>query len=217
MDDGTETNLSKLHSEETKYALFAEWTHSRNAFSASVGLRYEMFKMRYTDKLSQSILEDCTYNRLYPYVSWSYSGKVIKMGLSLSTKVKRQSYYLLRNSTEYLNRYEMEMGNPLLLPQYTTGLSYNAKYWKLTFAVDYQWVSDYIMSCNIVSQPDPLVSVSKPVIDNCQMLCRECNRRKGGKWGHRKTFITTEVYRIFSLWVAPQNSDIRHTYVWIKW
>jgi len=87
-----------------------------------------MFKMRYTDKLSQSILEDCTYNRLYPYVSWSYSGKVIKMGLSLSTKVKRQSYYLLRNSTEYLNRYEMEMGNPLLLPQYTTGLSYNAKY-----------------------------------------------------------------------------------------
>lgn len=114
-DDGTESNLSGLHSEEIKYALFAEGTRSWETFSASLGLRYEMFKMTYTDKQAQSVLEDRTYNRLYPYIS--YSGKDVKMGLALFIKVKRPSYYQLRNSTEYLNRYAMEMGNPLLLPQ----------------------------------------------------------------------------------------------------
>lgn len=163
MDDGAENNLYGLHSEENKYALFAEGTRSWEMFSASVGLRYEMFKMTYMDKQTQSVLENRTYNRLYPYISCSYSGKDIKMGLSLSTKVKRPSYYQLRNSTEYLNRYAMEMGNPMLLPQYTTGLSYTAKYRSLTFSMDYQWISDYIMSSNIVIQSDPLVSVSKPV------------------------------------------------------
>lgn len=162
-DDGTESNLSGLHSEEIKYALFAEGTRSWETFSASLGLRYEMFKMTYTDKQAQSVLEDRTYNRLYPYISYSYSGKNVKMGLALFIKVKRPSYYQLRNSTEYLNRYAMEMGDPLLLPQYTTGLSYTAKYRDLTFSMDYQWISDYIMSSNIITQSDPLVSVSKPV------------------------------------------------------
>lgn len=163
MDDEAEYTLSGLHSEETKYALFAEGAYNWKMFSASLGLRYEMFKMTYTDKLDQSVLEDRTYNRLYPYVACSYSGKEVKMGLSLSTKVKRPSYYQLRNSTEYLNRYALEMGNPMLLPQYTTGLSYTAKYRKLVFSMDYQWINDYIMSSNLVTQSDPLVSVSKPV------------------------------------------------------
>lgn len=162
-DEEQAYNLSGLHSEETKYAFFAEGGYGNKAFSARLGVRYEVFKMLYTDDLAHATLEDRTYNRFYPYVSCSYSGKDVRMGVSLSTKVRRPSYYQLRNSTEYLNRYTMSEGNPMLLPQYTTSLSYMAQYRGFTFSLDYEWVDDYMMSSNIVKQTEPLVSVSKPV------------------------------------------------------
>lgn len=162
-DETVEYNLSALRSKETKYAFFAEGGYSYKRFSARLGLRYEGFKMIYTDDLTHAVLEDRAYNRFYPYLSCSYSDKKIKMGISLSTKVRRPTYYQLRNSTDYLNRYSMEQGNPLLLPQYTTSLSYTAQYRTLTFFMDYQWIKDYIMSGNIVSRADPLLFLSKPV------------------------------------------------------
>ena len=84
------------------------------------------------------------------------------MGLSMTTKVKRPSYYELRNSEEYFNRYSIEAGNPWLLPQYTTDISYSLQWHQLRFSVDYQRIKDYIISTNIIQQAAPLVAMSKP-------------------------------------------------------
>lgn len=84
------------------------------------------------------------------------------MGLSMTTKVKRPSYYELRNSEEYFNRYSIEAGNPWLLPQYTTDISYSLQWHQLRFSVDYQRIKDYIISTNVIQQADPLVAMSKP-------------------------------------------------------
>lgn len=84
------------------------------------------------------------------------------MGISLSTKVRRPSYYELRNSEEYFNRYEIEAGNPLLLPQYTTDLSYSLQYKRFRFGMNYQWIKDYVMSNNLVLQGNPLIVKSQP-------------------------------------------------------
>ena len=65
------------------------------------------------------------HRHLYPYFSLSYPVGNVEMGLSMTTKVKRPSYYELRNSEEYFNRYSVEAGNPWLLPQYTTDISYS--------------------------------------------------------------------------------------------
>ncbi len=155
---------SSLHAEETKLAAFAGCDFSIDKLSAKVGLRFETFEMLYRDAISQDKLVDKTQRHLYPFFSLSYPLGNVEMGLSMTTKVKRPSYYELRNSEEYFNRYSVEAGNPWLLPQYTTDISYSLQWHQLRFSMDYQRVKDYIISTNIIRQEEPLVAVSK--LDN---------------------------------------------------
>ena len=153
---------SRLHAEESKFAMFAGCDFTIDKLSAQMGLRYETFDMQYRDAISQESLVDKTQHHLYPFFSLSLPVKNVEMGLSMSTKVKRPSYYELRNSEEYFNRYSIEAGNPWLLPQYTTDVSYSLQWHQLRFSVDYQRIKDYIISTNIIRQDNPLVAVSKP-------------------------------------------------------
>ena len=153
---------SRLHAEENKFAVFAGCNFSIAKLSAQLGLRYETFGMQYRDDVSQESLVDKTQHHLYPIFSFSLPIKDIEMGLSMTTKVKRPSYYELRNSEEYFNRYSIEAGNPWLLPQYTTDVSYSLQWRQLRFSVDYQRIEDYIISTNIIRQANPLMAVSRP-------------------------------------------------------
>ena len=153
---------SSLRAEEKKFAVFAGCNISIDKLSAQLGLRYEAFDMLYRDRISQESLVDKMQRHLYPFLSMSLPIKNVEMGLSMSTKVKRPSYYELRNSEEYFNRYSMEAGNPWLLPQYTTDVSYSLQWHQLRFSLDYQRVTDYIISTNIIRQENPLVALSKP-------------------------------------------------------
>ena len=153
---------SRLHAEENKFAVFAGCNFSIAKLSAQLGLRYETFGMQYRDDVSQESLVDKTQHHLYPFFSFSLPIKDIEMGLSMTTKVKRPSYYELRNSEEYFNRYSIEAGNPWLLPQYTTDVSYSLQWRQLRFSVDYQRIEDYIISTNIIRQANPLMAVSRP-------------------------------------------------------
>ena len=153
---------SRLYAEEKKFAVFAGCNISIAKLSAQLGLRYETFNMLYRDADTQESLVDKTQRHLYPFFSLSLPVKNVEMGLSMSTKVKRPSYYELRNSEEYFNRYSIEAGNPWLLPQYTTDVSYSLQWRQLRFSVDYQRITDYIISTNIVRQENPLIALSKP-------------------------------------------------------
>ena len=153
---------SRLHAEETKLAAFAGCNVSIAKLSAQLGMRFESFRMLYRDAISQNSLVDKTYRHFYPFFSLSLPVKNVEMGLSMTTKVKRPSYYELRNSEEYFNRYSIEAGNPWLLPQYTTDISYSLQWHQLRFSVDYQRIKDYIISTNIIQQAAPLVAMSKP-------------------------------------------------------
>ena len=161
LENAEPQSSSNLHAEETKVAAFAGSDFSINKLSAKVGVRFETFEMLYRDAVSQERLVDKTQRHLYPFFSLSYPMGNVEMGLSMTTKVKRPSYYELRNSEEYFNRYSIEAGNPWLLPQYTTDISYSLQWHQLRFSVDYQRVKDYIISTNIIRQEEPLVAVSK--------------------------------------------------------
>lgn len=162
LDDTAESTASSLTSKETKMAVFAEGEANMGKLSANIGTRYEIFKMSYYDDLNDLQLVDKSYSRFYPYVSMSLPVSDVRFGLSLTTKVQRPSYYQLRNSQEYFNRYEMEAGNPLLLPQYTTDLTYSTQYKSLRFSLSYQWIKDYIMTSNMIDAENPLHILSKP-------------------------------------------------------
>ena len=161
-ENGNPNTSSLLHAEESKLAVFAGCDFSVSKLSAHLGLRYETFGMQYRDAVSQENLVDRTQRHLYPFLSLSLPVKGVGMGLSMTTKVKRPSYYELRNSEEYFNRYSVEAGNPWLLPQYTTDISYSLQWRQLRFSVDYQRISDYIISTNVIRQDNPLVAISTP-------------------------------------------------------
>lgn len=161
-DNATEDTKSSLTSKETKVAFFAEGDVAIGKLNANIGTRYETFKMSYYDNQNQSYLVDRSYERLYPYASISFPLNNVKMGLSLTTKVQRPTYYELRNSQEYFNRYETEAGNPILLPQYTTDLSYSIQYKHFRFSLAYQWIKDYIMTNNAIETEEPLHFMSQP-------------------------------------------------------
>lgn len=161
-DNTSVETSSSLTSKENKIAFFAEGDFSLGKLSANVGTRYEFFKMSYFDNQNHSYLVDRNYERFYPYASLELPLNHVKMGVSLSTKVMRPSYYELRNSQEYFNRYETEAGNPLLLPQYTTDLSYSIQYKQFRFSMAYQWIKDYIMTNNIIDSEDVLHFLSQP-------------------------------------------------------
>lgn len=162
-DNDEPGSTSRLHAEESKFAAFAGCNFSVNRLALRLGVRFESFNMLYRDAVAQEDLVDKTQCRFYPFVSATLPVKNVEMGLSMSTNVKRPSYYQLRNSEEYFNRYSVEAGNSLLLPQYTTDVSYSLQWRQLHFLVDYQRVEDYIISTNTVRQEYPLVAVSRPV------------------------------------------------------
>lgn len=162
LDDAAESTTSSLTSKETKTAFFVEGEVGIGKLSANIGTRYEIFKMSYYDDLNNLQLVDKSYSRFYPYVSMSLPVNDVRFGLNLTTKVQRPSYYQLRNSQEYFNRYEIEGGNPLLLPQYTTDLTCSAQYKSLRFSLSYQWIKDYIMTNNMIDAENPLHILSKP-------------------------------------------------------
>ena len=161
-DNDAPNAASRLHAEESKLAFFAGCSFSVAKLSTQIGVRYETFTVRYRNAISQELLVSKAQRHLYPFLSLSLPIKSVEMGLSMTTKVKRPSYYELRNSEEYFNRYSIEAGNPWLLPQYTTDMSYSLQWHQLRFSVDYQKVKEYILSTNIIRQASPLVALSRP-------------------------------------------------------
>lgn len=164
---GTDDNIvgseSWLHTKEAKYAGFAsyEWNYKKLALQA--GIRYEKLVMDYNDGMTGEKLVDKTYKRLYPSISLSLQVGQTEMALSYITKVKRPSFYQLRSSTEYGNRYSSAQGNPYLLPQYTSDLSYSLQYKDWQFSLGYQYIENYLAMQVEIMSDDPLSRISKPI------------------------------------------------------
>lgn len=175
---------SQLHAEETKYSIFIETYLSYKKVDWEIGLRKEWFRTNYKDNLSMKKIVDITHHHLYPFMSISFPVKNTKMGLSLTTRVRRPSYYELRNSEEYLNRYNVEAGNPLLRPQYSTIIAYSLSYSNFNFSIDYQWKKNYILSQHVIRHDEPLlVAASSVNTKDCSAIsCNVAYKSKIGIW-----------------------------------
>lgn len=158
------THDSSLDSKESRYALFCQGSYNLTSrYSISLGIRYESNHMHYTDAIESLTLLDKTYRHIYPTASVAASFGKTDMILTFTSKVRRPTFYQLRNSSEYFNRYETTEGNPFLLPTNTYDLSYSVGYKSLTANIGYKWITDYITEENIIDAEDPLHITSRPV------------------------------------------------------
>lgn len=162
-DDKEMYSQSRMKSRDTKGALFAECGFNLSKLQVSTGLRYEATNMDYRDMVLNEQLLDKTYRRFYPTVTLSLPLNKVNMSLSYTSKVSRPTFYQLRNGSEYFNRYITTEGNPMLLPEYTSDLSYSLQYKAFNASVGFQWVENYMQSDNDIIKEFPLNIITKPV------------------------------------------------------
>lgn len=142
-----------------------------------------------------------TYRRLYPDVSVTGNIGNTSMSAGFNSRIKRPTFYQLRNGCEYFNRYETTEGNPLLLPTYTYGVYYTFQYSGLTTDINYSIIKNYITEQSIIQSDNPLKLLSRPV-NMPEYTALQFNlsyNRKVGLWhpylsaGLTKTFYNIRV------------------------
>lgn len=162
-DNGELYTQTKLKSQDINGALFTECSFSLSKLQTNIGLRYEITKMDYKNRLSNEQLLSKTFHSFYPYFSFSLSAGKVNMSLNYTSKVSRPSFYQLRNSREYFNRYLTTEGNPMLLPQYTSDISYTLQYKSFNTMIGYQRIKNYMQSKNIIVGQYPLNMIRRPI------------------------------------------------------
>lgn len=152
-----------LRSVDSKYAAFAQYDLSCGVWNLVIGLRYEADKMDYTDGATGSRILAKTYHRLYPDITLSARVGKTTMALGFNSRIRRPTFYELRTSQEYFNRYETTEGNPLLRPRYTYDISYSLGYKDFMANATYQWIYNSITEDSRIDTDTPLHLTSYPV------------------------------------------------------
>lgn len=99
------------------------------------------------------------YDRILPYVDFTFPVSKAKFTLSYSAKTKRPRYSQLSSSIQYDDRFTYETGNPLLKPELINDLGL-AGIWKwVYFSADYQYVHDAMVGVVEAYQADEPINL----------------------------------------------------------
>nr|WP_311479453.1 outer membrane beta-barrel family protein [uncultured Porphyromonas sp.] len=129
-------------SKENIFALYAGMMFHLGKFSGNIGLRYEKGNYLFQAKERR---EDFSSNQLLPYFSVAFPIKNTSHSLSYRYSTIRPSLGLLGNYSYYLNRYNIQEGNPSLRPQLTHSFDYSLIWRSLYFSANYQYIHDPIL------------------------------------------------------------------------
>lgn len=83
-------------------------------------------------------------------------------GLNFSKRVKRPSFAQLSNDMTYYNRYYSYYGNPSIDPEDIYDLELSARYKSLSFRMNYQYVSNYIVHDFFIDPLNTLATIEQP-------------------------------------------------------
>ena len=101
------------------HAMYTTFSHAGNGFSYQLGLRGE-----YTDRTIKSIksAEPHSFNSVDFFPSFHFSQKLKKefeLQASYSRRLNRPEGFMLEPFAQYMDQYNIRMGNPDLKPEYT--------------------------------------------------------------------------------------------------
>ena len=151
-------------SKQITTAAFVQYNHKiADHLGAKVGIRYENVDFKY---YNGGILDKETsreYNNFFPSASLSFSPGKFEMNLSYAQKTKRPSYFMMRNSFTYANRYFIEAGNSALQPREISEFTYLLSWKFLQLNASYRNVKNFIMYWGIVDNANPEVLIDRPI------------------------------------------------------
>ncbi len=129
---------------ESKLAVFAEYSRTFGKVNAVAGLRLEHASSRYWEKKVYMPGQSRIYNDWCPNVSVNFPLGHIQTSVSYTVKTNRPSFQLLRSSVNYNNRFVYEGGNPMLTPETNHDLQLSTLYGWVQFTLGYQYVHNAI-------------------------------------------------------------------------
>ncbi|MGN0281179.1 MAG: TonB-dependent receptor domain-containing protein [Prevotella sp.] len=139
-------NSSKVS--EQNYAAFVEYSRFiPKAGMLTLGLRYEhvSFKFDEFDKLNCPVNTlSRTSDEFFPSISFATQVGLMQMSLSYGIKTTRPSYHALRSEVEYVSRYTLQTGNPMLKNEICHNVDLGARWRFVALAVNYLHMKDAI-------------------------------------------------------------------------
>ena len=136
---------------------FMEYSKKIGALKLLLGLRYELLDYNYHEKESDKFDQSHVYRNFLPSFMLSLPLGNWQMQLGYGTDIQRPTYYTVRNSIQYDNKYTYEAGNPYLVSQISRNVNYD---------VSYKWMSVNMMYSHI---SDPLLLYSQSYKNNPQI------------------------------------------------
>lgn len=103
--------------DESKSAVFAEYSLTLGKISLLAGLRFEHAVSDYWEQEKYVSGQSRTYNDWCPNLSVDFPLGKAQANLSYTAKSNRPSFFQLRSTLSYNNRFIYEGGNPLLTPR----------------------------------------------------------------------------------------------------
>ena len=146
---------------ENAWSVFLEYGRSFGKLQAKAGVRYEHLVSDYYEQERRIEGQSRTYDNVFPSLSLLMPvGKDVQLQLTYSGSINRPSYWQLRNSVTYINRYTYESGNPALNPSLVHRLSLGAA-WKWVYLnLGYRHVRDgFLYHSGMYDEANPAISL----------------------------------------------------------
>ena len=142
---------------------FVIYSRDFGKLNMEAGLRYENVDFKYYDDGKYMAEQSKTYGDWFPSLSLSMPIGNVQMQLNYAADINRPSYVALRNSIQYINRYDYEAGNPFLVSEIARNLSYDISYKWLTFDLVYTHTSNPIYQMMEVYKDNASVGLMKMI------------------------------------------------------
>lgn len=131
---------------ENKFAGYIMYTLSLGQCSLDAGLRYESVKSDIKDIIDPAGTINKRYKDWFPNVSLTLPIGKVQSAFSYSVRTTRPAFEFLNSKTYYSNQFQMQVGNPELVPQQIQNVQMDFNYSIFNLGVAYKHIKDYISS-----------------------------------------------------------------------
>lgn len=142
---------------------FVEYTRSFGQLNIQAGLRYEHVNFNYYENGKRIDEQSKKFNNLFPSLALSMPVGKVQMSLGYATDIYRPSYWDLRSSVTYGNRYTYESGNPFLRPQISRNINYVAIYKWASFNMVFAHVNNPIINYSQTYNDNPAIALLQTI------------------------------------------------------
>lgn len=180
--------------QEGMTSAFVEYSRKIGPVNVQAGLRYENINFDYYEDEKYMAEQSRVFNNLFPSLSLSATLGAVDLQLGYATDVNRPSYWALRSSVLYANRYTYETGNPFLVPQINNNVNFGASWKWINMNVIYSHISDPITNYSDTYKDDPTVTLLQVINGNAydQVNASLTFQPKIGIWSPSLTMAVTK-------------------------